>query len=175
MDVLFPQGLPSFVNKLSDATSKVSELVGPEPTLLQCFRAQLHMHRGNVITTTEKEESFTVPTGDDSTEVEQQGTVTIDDFSVTIVEGPTSTPEDEQTQSCIPSGESSEPESDPSSPYVNADPVSPISSALPGSSTSSNSSNNNNSKGTPPFPNNSTTSGSCGDNSQFLARNPVYA
>ena len=81
------------MSKLSEAASQVTNLVGPEPALMHCLRAQMEAHRENVVTSVEIEELFTMelPAGDALTLSRQPTIIQEEISSVTIVEE-TSTP-----------------------------------------------------------------------------------
>ncbi|KAK4025984.1 hypothetical protein OUZ56_015013 [Daphnia magna] len=84
-------GLPNFVGKLHDAAGRVTDLMGPEPALMHCLRAQMDAHRGDVVTSIEIEDSLTVqlPSEDQATLTGQQDSSIIQEeiSSLTTVEG----------------------------------------------------------------------------------------
>lgn len=88
------------MSKLSEAASQVTDLVGPEPALMHCLRAQMEAHRGNVVTSVEIEELFTIelPTGDALTSPRQPAKIQEEISSVTIVEGTSTSTEGDQLQ-----------------------------------------------------------------------------
>lgn len=80
------------MSKLSEAASQVTNLVGPEPALMHCLRAQMEAHRENVVTSVEIEEfTMELPAGDALTLSRQPTIIQEEISSVTIVEE-TSTP-----------------------------------------------------------------------------------
>lgn len=160
-------GLPSFVTKLQEAAARVAELSESEPTLMRCLRTQMESHRGSILTAIETEESLTVqlPTAESGTMSSGQEPVTVQEekSSLTIVEGgPAST--EGQDQISVPSSPSPDPLIESSRPSMNADPVSQESNDFSEATTVKVTSIN-----VPSNPN------SCSDNTQFLARSPVYA
>lgn len=79
------------MGKLHDAAGRVTDLMGPEPALMHCLRAQMDAHRGDVVTSIEIEDSLTVqlPSEDQATLTGQQDSSIIQEeiSSLTIVEG----------------------------------------------------------------------------------------
>ena len=163
-------GLPNFVSKLSDAASKVADLVGPEPALLSCLRAQIETHRGNILTATEREEVLTIqlPAGDDASQSEREPvTIREEKSSVTVVEGSSPVVEVEGgDQFFIPCSTSPDSKTPLGHSGINADPVSQESTDSLGATV----------KMTSTVPTSPAAPSCCSsDNTQFLARSPVYA
>ncbi|KAI9563230.1 hypothetical protein GHT06_010688 [Daphnia sinensis] len=194
-------GLPNFVGKLHDAAGKVTDLAGPEPALMHCLRAQMDAHRGEMVTSIEIEDSVTVQLSSEDQATGQQNSSTIQQeiVSLTIVEG-ASNPKKEGDQknqeeaSCVVQAKSTSAE-DVTSASRMPSTASPVSS-FPSSASNSNPvdfkinsegpaslgdtvkttlpASANPTAATSTSPPCSTASNSCSDNTQFLARSPVY-
>lgn len=157
------------MSKLGDAASRVADLVGPEPILLSCLRAQMENHRSNILTAVETKERLTVqlPADGEATSPREPVTIQEEKTTLTIVE---ETPADskvnekDQFRPC-PTSSDSEIPLDPSS--LNLNPVSQESSDSPEATV----------KMTFTVPNSPTAPASTySDSTQFLASpSPVYA
>lgn len=157
------------MTKLREAAGKVVDLIEPEPALMRCLRAQMVSHRGTVVEAVETEQSLTVQLASPLSAGQAPVTIHEENSSLVVTEESTTMTEEKvHDQVSVPStSHDSEIRLNTSNPSsVNADSVSHETTDISSESTV---------KMTSAIPSGQNAPNSCNDNTQFLARNPVYA